>query len=764
YGAALYPAMGRVLRTLQPPLSIIGTIVLIFYVSELFWREQRYRVASIIDATPASGATLLAAKVATIIGMTLSLIVAGVIPALALQLARGPEHINLVAYLVLFASSGLPLIVFGVAVLLINALSPGKYAGMVFSLLFAIVTGRPGIIGLEHPLWEYGTAPPVRHSEVSGFGYDLLPFAAFSLFWIAVAALFFLIAATLWRALALPVRERVRFIARIPKIPAAIALIISVAIGAMLFANIDVEDIVAWRVDYEKSYGHFASKPQPRIAAIDANVDLFDRRVHAGGRIELVNTTRVPISRVLVGVRRDAKNVKLSMAGGTVRHDARFGMYDVSLAQPLQPGAHADLQFDATFVREFFASDSDDAIATNGSFLMSFRILPTIGYRRTYELEDPVERRKRGLPPRMELIEGDIPADAEDIRFAATISTPLDQTAIAPGDLERTWTRDGRRYARFTQPVMRNFFAIGAGRFAMQKRMHGKKPIELYYEPTHAMNAKEMLDVVAKSLEYCETNFGPYRPSRLRLAEVPTYWNFGAVAMPNSIFLTEDRTFLIDTRDKDRPDLLGRRIAHEVAHQWWGYEVAPSSGPGATFIVESFAQYTELMVLEQLRGREHVRRLLDVDRDRYLAGRANDETGETPLLRARNQAHIYYGKGSMVLHAIRDLLGEANLNTALRAFVAEQSTRHGLTKPQDLMPHLRRVANDEQYALIEQWLGDIVLYDFAIASAEVKNGAITARVKAVKMRADAEGNETPLPIREAIDMRVIDEEGKTLYE
>ncbi|HEX7829331.1 MAG TPA: hypothetical protein VF787_06720, partial [Thermoanaerobaculia bacterium] len=508
------------------------------------------------------------------------------IPALALQLARGPEHINLVAYLVLFASSGLPLIVFGVAVLLINALSPGKYAGMVFSLLFAIVTGRPGIIGLEHPLWEYGTAPPVRHSEVSGFGYDLLPFAAFSLFWIAVAALFFLIAATLWRALALPVRERVRFIARIPKLPAAIVLIISVAIGAMLLANIDVEDIVAWRVDYEKSYGHFASKPQPRIAAIDTNVDLFDRRVHAGGRIELVNTTRVPISRVLVAVRRDAKNVKLSMAGGTVRHDARFGMYEVALAQPLQPGAHADLQFDATFVREFFASDSDDAIATNGSFLMSFRILPTIGYRRTYELEDPVERRKRGLPPRMELIEGDIPADAEDIRFAATISTPLDQTAIAPGDLERTWTRDGRRYARFTQPVMRNFFAIGAGRFAMQKRMHGNKPIELYYEPTHAMNAKEMLDVVAKSLEYCETNFGPYRPSRLRLAEVPAYWNFGAVAMPNSIFLTEDRTFLIDTRDKDRPDLLGRRIAHEVAHQWWGYEVAPSSGPGATFIVE----------------------------------------------------------------------------------------------------------------------------------------------------------------------------------
>jgi ABC-2 type transport system permease protein len=751
YGAARYPATGLVLEAVRQPIEILGAILLIFYGAELYWREQRHRFVSILDATPVSSFTIVAAKATTLAMLIVSIIATGILPGVALQIVRGPQHIDVAAYLALFASAGVPLLVFAIAVLLINALSPGKYAGMVFSVLFLILTKQPSSIGLDHPLWQFGATPPVRHSEFGGFGYDLEPFAALAIHWLAVATLFLFIASALWRTR----RE-------IPKTAITIALLVSLGTGTWLFARIDASDRVQWKADYEKTYSRFAALPQPRIAAVDTKIDLFDRRVRVDGRYEIVNPSRSPISRVLIAVRREASDVRLQMAGARMSQDPRFGMYDLSLTQPLQPGARATVQFAATYSRALIDLEADDTIVPNGTFLMSFRILPSIGYRRGYEIDDPDERKKRGLPAaRAEIIEGDVPADTEDIRFAATISTPIDETPIAPGVVERTWTEGNRRFTRYTQDRMRMFFAIASARYEVQKDPRG---VALYYDAKHGMNARAMLDAAAETLAYCRTNFGPYRASSLKMAEVPSWSDFGALATPNTIFLTEHRTFLIDRRDPNRPDLLARRIAHEVAHQWWGYEVAPGSSPGSTFIVESLAKYTELAVLEKMHGRAHVRQLLDVDRDRYLAGRARDHRAEVPLLSVANQSHIYYGKGAVVLFAIRDLVGEQALNSALRAFVAEQSSRHGFTRATDLLPHLRRIANDEQYSLMEQWLGEIVLYDLSIASARQERGSITVRVLARKVRADGDGNESPLPMREAIAIRVTDANGETLYE
>jgi len=756
YGAALYPSTGIIIETLRMPLSLIGTILLIFYGSELYWREQRDRIAPIINATPTSPIVLLSAKAIALATIVVTLVFTGILPGIAIQLLRGPQHFNALAYLSFFVSGGGPLVLFAVAVLFLNALSPGKYAGMVFSLLFVILTSRPQMIGLNHPLFRYGWTPPLRFSEVAGFGYDVPPFAAMLLHWTLVAALLFLL--TAMKA------------ARIRKVLLIGVALLVVASTAWLYTRIDNEDVLDWRAQYEKKYRALASLPRPRITAVTTNVDLYDRRVHVAGTYELTNESSAPIARVLVALRRDATNVQFAIPNATLRRDEQFGMADFILARPLQPGERTHLRYDATFVRDVFDFDADDSIEPNGSFLLNIRVLPTLGYRWMYQIQDPRERNKRGLGPAVELIEGDVTADADDVRFAATISTPRDQTAIAPGRIVRTWTNGGRRFTEFrADRTIRNIFAIASARYDVLRKTHRGIALEMHYEPSHKVNAARMLDVAAQTLDYADAEFGPYGAAQLRMAEVPSYADFGALAMPNSVFFTEHRSFLIDVRNPNRLDLLGRRVAHEVAHQWWGFIVAPASAPGSTFIVESLTKYTELMVLERLHGRDHVRRLLDVERDRYLAGRAGDENPEVPLLRVGNQSHLYYAKGAMVLYAIRDLIGETQLNAALRAFVAEQSSRHGLTRATDLLPHLRRVANDEQYALMMQWLNDIVLYDLSVASMTSRQRAdgrwdVVAHVRAVKTHVDGAGNESPLPMRESIDLRAVDAAGETIIE
>jgi hypothetical protein len=156
-----------------------------------------------------------------------------------------------------------------------------------------------------------------------------------------------------------------------------------------------------------------------------------------------------------------------------------------------------------------------------------------------------------------------------------------------------------------------------------------------------------------------------------------------------------------------------------------------------------------------MHGREHVRRFLEIELDRYLSGRTREEDREVPLVRVEGQPYLYYSKGAVVLWAIRDLLGPDAMNAAIRA---------AMTVPRptgtDLQRELRRAAGSNA-SLIDQWLNDIVLYDLRLESANARHRPdgkwdVTLRVAAAKRRADSQGNETAIPFDETIDVALDD--------
>ena len=203
--------------------------------------------------------------------------------------------------------------------------------------------------------------------------------------------------------------------------------------------------------------------------------------------------------------------------------------------------------------------------------------------------------------------------------------------------------------------------------------------------------------------------------------------------------------FLVDTRVANRPDLVTRRVAHEVAHQWWGYQLVPQSRGGATTLTESLAKYTELMMLERLRGRDQVRELLDIELDRYLAGRSREEQRERTLANAGDEPYLYYSKGALVFQAVRDLIGEDALNAALRKLLDEN--REAATTL-DLLRQLRNVSTPAQFAIIDEWFEKIVLYELAVDTVDVKplpGGSF--RVGAHVSAAKREAAETCAPTR-----------------
>lgn len=767
YNSTSYPATGLVLEALQTPATILGMILILFYGAELFWREQRVRMASIVDSTPVSGTVMIASKWTALAVLLGAVLLGGAATAVALQIAKGYFDFQPFLYLSFFYFVGVPLLLYAAASLFIHALSPGKYAGMIFFILFVIVTRRAASFGLEHDLWRYAVAPDVRYTDLNGFGRDAVPFNTLMLHWAVLALLMATLSAALWRRIATPLKERVRLLARPGKAARALVILFAVT-GTWIFYNTNIaqsyvttDEMLDWRANYEKTYKKIESMPRPRIFAVDGEVDLYpaEQRFRVAGRYGLVNETARPIPSVYVAVRREARVNALSIPSARqAAKDDRFGMVRFDFQPPLAPGARAELRYDLSFEPPGFG-DQNDAVVENGTFLMNLRSFPTLGYRDSYEIQDLRQRRKKGLSgTSTAALEGDGAVDTsldEWIDLSLTVSTAGDQIALAPGRLERSWERDGRRWFRYrTAAPILNRFAISSGRYAVAKRQQGPVGIELYYHPSHAANVAHMLDTAAASLEVMQSSFEPYPHRELRIVEVSSYWPWAGYALPGTIYLREDRAFLTDARDEGRPDLVARRVAHEIAHQWFGHRVQVADMEGASVIVESLTKYSELLVIERMHGREHVRQLLEIELDRYLSGRADDGYAEVPLYKADDQAYLFYSKGAIVLFAIRDLLGPEAMDRAIRAMMQERRPTSA-----DLVRHLRDAADPAQRALIDQWMRDVVLYDLRVETAQAHRRAdgrydVTVRIGAGKSRTERDGKERPLALDEPIEIAV----------
>jgi aminopeptidase N len=313
-----------------------------------------------------------------------------------------------------------------------------------------------------------------------------------------------------------------------------------------------------------------------------------------------------------------------------------------------------------------------------------------------------------------------------------------------------------------------HFYPFISGRYAVERDNWKGVEIAVYHHPTHMWNVDRMIESVRKSLEYYTSAYGPYQHRQVSIVEFPRYQTF-AQSFSTIIPYSEGAHFINDLRDEDNLDLVFYITAHEVAHQWWGHQVCAAWCKGATFMEESFAQYSALMVMERDYGREQMEKFLSYELDRYLRGRARERKEEPPLLLASDQSYLYYQKGSLVTYALRDYIGEERMNTALKGFI-ERNRYVGPPYPSalDLVETLRLATPEEYRYLVEDMFENITLYDNRAeeATAEALDDGryrVALTVQSRKMRADGRGVETELPHSDWIEIGVYgreDEDGE----
>lgn len=784
YGTPVYPVTRIMLQVIAGSYNWLLILIVAFYAGELVWRDREARVAAVADAMPSPDWLPLAARFAALVAVIVAFLAVADLAAIVNQLIVGGVAIEPGLYLSDLALEALGFALLAALFVFFQAISPGKFTGYLLTVAWMVSGIVLGELHFEHHLYDYASAPEARYSDMNGYGHFLAAHLWFRGYWALLAAALLVIAALYWpRGVLEGFRVRTRLARRRAGRPARLALAASlagfVAVGSFLWWQTTVvnryepKDVAERRqADYERKYRQYLDLPQPKISDVKVEMDIFPERreVAIRGHYLLVNRSDGPIRDLHVLLAREMELEDFRFpAHELVTDDEPLGYRIYRLAEPLAPGATMPFDFTIRYRSRGIRNSPDDfRVVGNGTFIDN-SLFPRFGYHTEGELGDRNERRKHGLPERARMASRDDAAarqfhllgrDADWVNFEATVSTAADQTAIAPGYLEREWTEGDRRYFhyRMDKPIL-NFFSFQSARYAVARDEWNGIALEVYHDPKHAWNVPRMIEAAKKSLAHYSEAYAPYQFRQLRILEFPGYRAF-AQSFANTVPYSEGIGFIADLRDPDAIDYVFYVTAHEVAHQWWGHQVVGAAVQGATMLIETFAQYSALMVQEAEYGPQKMRRFLRYELDRYLSGRSGEEAEELPLALNENQPYIHYRKGSVVMYALKDYLGEDTVDRVLQRWrdrFAFAGPPYSTTR--DWLAELRAEAGPQWETLIEDLFEKITVLDNRVREArarELPDGRweVTLDLHAAKVHVDGVGNETPAPLGEPLDIGV----------
>jgi hypothetical protein len=410
------------------------------------------------------------------------------------------------------------------------------------------------------------------------------------------------------------------------------------------------------------------------------------------------------------------------------------------------------------------------AIVGNGTYFTG-GALPVIGYQPLRELWSADDRRSHGLPRQVTLAApGDIdPSVAANpaATFEAIVGTAVDQVAVAPGELRRTWSEAGRRYFHYVSDVpmsgMEVFFSAD---YAVQRERWQHVDIQVFVHPGHTAHIERLLRSARASLDYYSAQFGPYPYRFLQIVEQPG--NFLGMGVDGSGVITGGEGFFLLDPQGDGFDAIFEIVAHEMGHQWWGMQLKPAFAEGGGVISESLAWYSAMQLVKKERGREELRQFMR--RMREPTPWPPIRTG-LPLLRAMDP-WANYRKGPYAMHALSEYVGEARVNGALRTLVEKKMS--SLATTIDLYRELQAVTPDSLQSLLHDLFEVNTFWTFDTKSATAAQTTagtwqVTLQVGARKVVADSAGRETERPMKEWVEIGIFADAapgellGRTLY-
>ncbi|MEU3950218.1 M1 family metallopeptidase [Streptomyces sp. NPDC029526] len=286
------------------------------------------------------------------------------------------------------------------------------------------------------------------------------------------------------------------------------------------------------------------------------------------------------------------------------------------------------------------------------------------------------------------------PSDKATYRLTLTVPKAL--RAVSNGEPEGEETRGDRRIQRWrVSEPMASYLAVAAiGRYDVHRSRTARGlPVYSAVDPDQKDASRPALDRLPEVLEWAERRFGPYPFSSAGvIVERPGDAGYALETQNRPVFPGAPDTGL---------------LVHEIAHQWYGNSVGPESWRDM-WLNEGFATYAEWLWREEHGGDSAQQTFDALYAGTYFADEASNEAvWAFPPARPPGPAQIsgapVYQRGAMVLHKIRQTVGDDAFDALLRGWAREN--RHGTVSTADFTAYVEKQAPDEDFDPVwSEWL------------------------------------------------------------
>ncbi|MDO6596932.1 M1 family metallopeptidase [Oceanihabitans sp. 2_MG-2023] len=293
----------------------------------------------------------------------------------------------------------------------------------------------------------------------------------------------------------------------------------------------------------------------------------------------------------------------------------------------------------------------------------------------------------------------------DKMEFDLTFAAPKDYEVVSNGKLIlKNPSSDYVLWKYDMQKPMASYLAaLVVGKY--DKHVEISKsgiPLEMYYYSEDSLKVEPTYRYTKEMFDFLEDEIGVAYPWQ-NYKQVPVH-DFLYAGMENTSCTIFSDAFMIDETafiDKNYVNV----NAHELAHQWFGDLVTETSGTHH-WLQEGFATYYALLVEKQVFGDDYYYwRLFE-----YAQELATQEQtgGNTALLNPKSSSTTFYKKGALVLHMLREKVGDIAFKEAVRTYLEKYAYKNVETS--NFIKEVEKSSNFDLELFVAKWLKDKTFY------------------------------------------------------
>ena len=272
--------------------------------------------------------------------------------------------------------------------------------------------------------------------------------------------------------------------------------------------------------------------------------------------------------------------------------------------------------------------------------------------------------------------------------------------------LSSTENTNGTRtdYWSMEQPHAPYLFMIAIGEFAKVEDKWNGIPIDYYVEPKYKEDAKLIFNHTPEMLTFFSEYVGVTYPWDKYSQVIVRDYVSGAMENTTAVifgdFVQKTSRELIDNNN----DYI---VAHEMFHHWFGDYVTCESWSNLT-LNEGFANYSEYLWEEYKNGREAADHLRSNELRGYLSSAQNQGTHDLIDFGFGSKEQMFdahsYNKGGLVLHMLRNYVGEDAFRAALKKYLTDNA--HTAVETHELRMAFEDITGEDLNWFFNQWYFD----------------------------------------------------------